>query len=129
MSKSPKILIVGAGIGGLTAALELAHHGLDVTVLEKSQHPGGKIRQVNVDNALIDSGPTVFTMRWIFEKLFADCDENFAAEFELEALNILARHSWGDEPLDLYATTHCLHLYCEILYFHLNPGVLTDVNF
>ena len=32
MSKSPKILIVGAGIGGLTAALELAHRGLDVTV-------------------------------------------------------------------------------------------------
>ena len=105
MSKSPKILIVGAGIGGLTAALELAHHGLDVTVLEKSQRPGGKIRQVIVDNALIDSGPTVFTMRWIFEKLFADCDENFATEFELEALDILARHSWGDPPLDLYADT------------------------
>ena len=105
MSKSPKILIVGAGIGGLTAALELAHHGLDVTVLEKSQSPGGKIRQVNIDNAFIDSGPTVFTMRWIFEKLFADCDENFAAEFELEALDILARHSWGEAPLDLYAST------------------------
>jgi 1-hydroxycarotenoid 3,4-desaturase len=105
MSKSPKILIVGAGIGGLSAALELAHHGLDVTVLEKSQYPGGKIRQINVDNALIDSGPTVFTMRWIFEKLFADCDENFAAEFELETLDILARHSWGEAPLDLYADT------------------------
>jgi len=105
MSKSPKILIVGAGIGGLSAALELAHHGLDVTVLEKSQHPGGKIRQVNVDNAMIDSGPTVFTMRWIFEKLFADCGENFDTEFELEALDILARHSWGEAPLDLYADT------------------------
>ena len=105
MSKSPKILIVGAGIGGLTAALELSHRGLDVTVLEKNQHPGGKIRQINIDGALIDSGPTVFTMRWIFEKLFADCDENFASEFELEALDILARHSWGDAPLDLYADT------------------------
>jgi len=105
MSKSPKILIVGAGIGGLTAAMELAHHGLDVTVLEKSEYPGGKIRQINVDNALIDSGPTVFTMRWIFEKLFDDCDESFDAEFELEALDILARHSWGEAPLDLYADT------------------------
>ena len=105
MSKSPKILIIGAGIGGLTSALELAHHGLDVTVLEKNHTPGGKIRQINVDNALIDSGPTVFTMRWIFEKLFADCDENFDAEFELEALDILARHSWGDATLDLYADT------------------------
>jgi 1-hydroxycarotenoid 3,4-desaturase len=42
-------------------------------------------------------------MRWIFEKLFDDCNENFAAEFELEALDILARHSWGEEHLDLYA--------------------------
>ncbi len=105
MSKSPKILIVGAGIGGLTAALELAHHGLDVTVLEKSNAPGGKIRAIKVDDAPIDSGPTVFTMRWIFEQLFADCGESFDAEFELEALDILARHSWGDEPLDLYADT------------------------
>ena len=105
MSKSPKILIVGAGIGGITAALELAHHGLDVTVLEKSQYPGGKIRQINLDGALIDSGPTVFTMRWIFESLFADCDENFNTELELEALDILARHSWGETPLDLYANT------------------------
>ena len=103
MSKSPKVIIVGAGIAGLTAALELAHHGLDVTVLEKNTYPGGKIRQIDVDGALIDSGPTVFTMRWIFEKLFDDCDENFASEFELETLDILARHSWGDNYLDLYA--------------------------
>ena len=103
MSKSPKVIIVGAGIAGLTAALELAHQGLDVTVLEKNAYPGGKIRQIDVDGLFIDSGPTVFTMRWIFEKLFDDCDENFASEFELETLDILARHSWGDGYLDLYA--------------------------
>lgn len=103
MSTSPKILIVGAGIGGLTAALELAHHGLDVTVLEKGQQPGGKIRQIQIGDALIDSGPTVFTMRWIFEQLFNDCGEHFDQELELEALDVLARHSWGGEILDLYA--------------------------
>lgn len=105
MSTSPKILIVGAGIGGLTAALELAHRGLDVTVLEKSDAPGGKIRTIKVNGAAIDSGPTVFTMRWIFEQLFTDCSESFSTEFELEALDILARHSWGEAPLDLYANT------------------------
>ena len=103
MSSSPKILIVGAGVGGLTSALELAHQGLDVTLIEKNSVPGGKIRGIQIGSLPIDSGPTVFTMRWIFEKLFADCDENFASEFELEALDILARHSWGDSQLDLYA--------------------------
>ena len=103
MSKSPKVLIVGAGIGGLTAALELAHQGLDVTVLEKASTPGGKIRQIKVGGAFIDSGPTVFTMRWIFEQIFNDCHENFDSEFELEPLDILARHSWGENVLDLYA--------------------------
>lgn len=94
--KSPKILIVGAGIGGLTAALELSHQGLDVTVVEKNSVPGGKIRQVDAGSSLIDSGPTVFTMKWVFDQLFDECQENFDSEFELESLNILARHSWGN---------------------------------
>lgn len=106
MSKSPKILIIGAGIGGLTAALELAHQGLDVTVLEKGLAPGGKIRQIQVGDSHIDSGPTVFTMRWIFEQIFNECNENFEAEFDLEPLDILARHSWGEGLLDLYADKH-----------------------
>jgi len=103
MSKSPKVIIIGAGIAGLTAAFELAHHGIAVTVIDKNARPGGKIRQIDVGGALIDSGPTVFTMRWIFEKLFEDCDEDFTSEFQLEALDILARHSWGDNYLDLYS--------------------------
>lgn len=106
MSKSPKILIIGAGIGGLTAALELAHQGLDVTVLEKGLAPGGKIRQIQVGDSHIDSGPTVFTMRWIFEQIFNECNENFEAEFDLEPLDILARHCWGEGLLDLYADKH-----------------------
>lgn len=101
--KSPKILIVGSGIGGLTAAMELAHQGLDVTVIEKNSGPGGKIRQVEAGSSWIDSGPTVFTMKWVFDELFDDCGENFDSKFELESLNILARHSWGESFLDLYA--------------------------
>ena len=56
-------IIVGAGIGGLVSALLLAHRGLDVTLVESADAPGGKMRHVQVDGAAIDSGPTVFTMR------------------------------------------------------------------
>ena len=68
MLKSPKVLIIGAGIGGLSAALALSHQGLDVTVIEKNAGPGGKIRQVQAGTSFIDSGPTVFTMKWIFDE-------------------------------------------------------------
>ena len=58
-----RVAIIGGGIAGLTACLELAHHGYDVTLIEKMPTVGGKIRQVDVHGAGIDSGPTVFTMR------------------------------------------------------------------
>ncbi|GAC1485097.1 MAG: hypothetical protein NVS2B11_10890 [Acetobacteraceae bacterium] len=52
--------------------LDLARHGCRVTMLERADAPGGKIRQVEADGRQIDAGPTVFTMRWVFDALFAD---------------------------------------------------------
>ena len=66
MSKK-KIVIIGGGIAGLCACLKLAHQGYDVTLLEKESQVGGKIRTVSAGSSAIDSGPTVFTMRWVFE--------------------------------------------------------------
>jgi 1-hydroxycarotenoid 3,4-desaturase len=81
-------------------ALELAHLGFDVTLLEKEQAVGGKIRQVAVgtpdDLGLVDSGPTVFTMRWVFEQLFDACGESFSSQVQTDPLTILARHTWGE---------------------------------
>ncbi|MGA1376547.1 MAG: FAD-dependent oxidoreductase, partial [Steroidobacteraceae bacterium] len=59
------VAIVGAGIGGLAAAADLAHRGFRVSVFEKSVAPGGKMREVCVGDAAIDAGPTVFTMNWV----------------------------------------------------------------
>ena len=71
MSKQ-RVVIVGAGMGGLTSALRLSHHGYEVTVLEASSVPGGKVHTREVLGAKIDSGPTVFTMRWVFDELFQE---------------------------------------------------------
>ena len=98
-----RVVIIGAGIGGLTAAMELAHRGLDVTVFDEGVSVGGKIRQLHSAGAGIDSGPTVFTMRWVFEELFAACDESFEQHISATALPILARHFWGQDQLDLFA--------------------------
>jgi 1-hydroxycarotenoid 3,4-desaturase len=96
-------VIIGAGIGGLSAALSLAAAGMDVTVLERAATPGGKMRQVPVGNARIDGGPTVFTMRWVFEELFAEAGLDFSREIPALPANLLARHTWGvSENLDLF---------------------------
>ncbi len=99
-----RIIVIGAGIGGLAAALDLAVKGHDVTVLERAATPGGKMRRLAVDGAAIDAGPTVLTMRWIFDELFADAGTTLDAHVALRPAEVLARHSWGaDERLDLHA--------------------------
>jgi 1-hydroxycarotenoid 3,4-desaturase len=101
---SHRVVVIGAGIAGLTAALQLARRGLQVTLLEAAESPGGKMRQPLVDGAPIDSGPTVFTMRWVFEQLYASAGASLADELELTPLPVLARHAWGPgERMDLFA--------------------------
>ncbi len=99
-----RVVIIGAGIGGLSAALLLAAAGQDVTVLERAATPGGKLRQVIAGGAAQDAGPTVFTMRWVFDALFADAGARLEDHLTLAPATILARHAWSrTERLDLFA--------------------------
>ncbi len=99
------MVVIGAGVGGLVAALQLAQKNLSVTLVEAAPAPGGKMRQLIVDGAPIDSGPTVFTMRWVFEQIYASAGVNLEEELKLTALPVLARHAWGpDLQLDLFAS-------------------------
>jgi 1-hydroxycarotenoid 3,4-desaturase len=87
-------------MAGLASALRLAAQGLDVAVLEKASEPGGKIRQI----AGIDAGPTVFTMRWVFEALFAQVGARLEDHVGLRPAETLARHAWTEgSRLDLFA--------------------------
>ena len=99
-----RILVVGAGMGGLAAAVDLARRGAEVTVLERAATVGGKMRQVQAAGLGVDAGPTVFTMRWIFEGLFADAGERIEDRLDLHPADILARHAWRrGGRLDLFA--------------------------
>ena len=70
MPTDREILVVGAGIGGLAAALALAARGCSVRVLEAAPRPGGKAGIVEVDGVVIDTGPSVLTLPDVFAGLF-----------------------------------------------------------
>jgi 1-hydroxycarotenoid 3,4-desaturase len=99
-----RVIIVGAGIGGLACAIELAAHGFRVRVIERATRAGGKMRESLVAGRPIDAGPTVFTMRWVFEELFAAAGASFEQAVTLTPLEILARHAWSaQERFELFA--------------------------
>lgn len=104
MPERDRVVVVGAGMAGLASALALAARGLDVTVLERGAASGGKMRQIGIGDAAIDSGPTVFTMRWVFDELFAAAGRRFSDQVTLQPLAVLARHAWDETArLDLFA--------------------------
>ncbi len=59
----PPIYILGAGIGGLAAAIHLAARGYDVTILEQNPAVGGKMSEMRAEGFRWDTGPSVITMR------------------------------------------------------------------
>lgn len=68
--KTPSVLVIGSGIGGITAATHLARAGLQVTVLEKNAHSGGRCDRLSREGHNFDTGPTLFVMPHIFEAEF-----------------------------------------------------------
>jgi 1-hydroxycarotenoid 3,4-desaturase len=101
-----RTVVIGAGVGGLAAAIRLAARGHQVVVLERQSGPGGKMRPVEIAGETYDSGPTVLTMLWVFEELFGEAGSSLEEHVTLEQLPILARHFWtGDHTLDLRRAT------------------------
>jgi 1-hydroxycarotenoid 3,4-desaturase len=99
-----RIAVIGAGVAGLASAIDLAHAGFEVTLFERSTAPGGKIREIPIDGTGVDAGPTVFTLRRVFDEIFADADDDLDRRLKLTRAALLARHAWNaDGHLDLYA--------------------------
>lgn len=99
----PRAVVIGAGMGGLAAAIRLAAGGCRVTVVESADSPGGKARARLTDAGPAPMGPTVLTLKAEVDALFALCGTTTEAEVTITRLPRLARHWWPDSgPLDLY---------------------------
>ncbi len=95
-AREAPVIVVGAGMGGLAAAVRLAASGLPVLVLERAPTVGGKMRELHVAGQAVDAGPTVFTMRWVFEALFDHAGARLDDALDLQPCHVLARHAWPD---------------------------------
>ena len=101
--RRPHIAIIGAGIGGLSAAAVLSRRAR-VSVYECQPESGGKIRQARFGNRAIDCGPTVFTLKSVFEEIFTAAGRHFEDYVRVAPLDTLARHFWDDgSTLDLFS--------------------------
>ena len=98
------VVVIGGGMGGLSAAAHLALAGARVVLLERAPQVGGKAARVRVGETEIDVGPTVLTMPWILEELWTAAGERLDEHLHLEPLDPIARHFWSDgTSLDLSA--------------------------
>lgn len=95
-SGAPQVIVIGAGIGGLSTAIRLAAAGCCVTVLEQGAQVGGKMGQIVQDGFRWDTGPSVITMRPVFEELFAVAGRQLEEYLTLEPVEPLTRYFFPD---------------------------------
>lgn len=101
-----RIVIVGAGLGGLSAALRLAGAGRDVTILERENVPGGRNGLLLKSGYAFDTGPTVLTMPSLIQDALSCVGEDLKDWLELIPLRPLYRAFYSDgSQLDVHADT------------------------
>ena len=92
-----KAVVVGAGLGGLAAALRLQGAGHDVTVVERRAQPGGRAYQLKDGGYTWDTGPSLITMPWVLEETFAAGGLDLASEVTMRPLDPFYRIHWAGE--------------------------------
>ncbi|MFM7838780.1 MAG: phytoene desaturase family protein, partial [Chitinophagaceae bacterium] len=87
MFKRKKILVIGSGFGGLSAAIRLASQGHEVTILEKLDNWGGRAYQHSINGFKFDGGPTVITAPYQYDELFSLAGKRREDYFQLVPLD------------------------------------------
>jgi phytoene dehydrogenase-like protein len=84
---SKSVIVIGAGIGGITAATHLAKAGLHVTVVEKNARPGGRCDRLSRAGHHFDTGPTLFVMPLLYEAEFRTLGTSLSEQLDLQRVD------------------------------------------
>ncbi|NOT03124.1 MAG: phytoene desaturase [Anaerolineales bacterium] len=85
--KTKNVIIIGAGIGGVVAAIHLAQHGIKVTVIEKNSHPGGRCDRISREGHHFDTGPTLLVMPLLYEAEFTALGISMSKVLDLQRVD------------------------------------------
>lgn len=103
---SSRVIVIGAGIGGLSAAIRLAASGFTVTVYETNDRVGGKMSEIESGGFRWDTGPSVITMRHVLEDTFSAAGRVLSDYVTLLPIDPLTSYFWLDRTrLDVSADT------------------------
>jgi phytoene desaturase len=91
-----RALVIGAGLGGLAAAMRLGAKGYHVTVLDRLDRAGGRGSSIDQDGHRFDLGPTIVTAPMVFEELWAACGRDFNADVALKPMDPFYEIRWPD---------------------------------
>ena len=94
-----KVLIVGAGIAGLSAAVRLQYLGYEVEIYEKDGQPGGKMNQLKVDGFTFDMGPTIVMMPEVYREVFSFCQRDPDEYIPMEVLDPMLNLHFSKEDI------------------------------
>ena len=85
--KPKSVIVIGAGIGGMTAAIHLARRGMKVTILEKNTHAGGRCDRFSRAGHHFDAGPTLLVMPFLYEAEFASLGASMREVLNLQRVD------------------------------------------
>ena len=98
-----KLIVIGSGFAGISAATFMARAGWDVTVLEKHDMAGGRARKFEAAGFTFDMGPSWYWMPDVFEKYFNSFDKKVSDYYELQRLDPSYRVYWKEDKMDIPA--------------------------
>ncbi|RXK81832.1 phytoene desaturase family protein [Filimonas effusa] len=113
-----KVVVIGSGFAGLSAACFLARDGYQVRVIEKNSMPGGRARKFTAQGFTFDMGPSWYWMPDVFERFFQQFGRSVGEFYSLKRLDPSYRIYWEKEISDIPADYSAL---CQ-LFESLEPG-------